>query len=112
MHEGPDAEHRAGEALLEEALNGSSIDFRRRALTNSITVMTALATRGDGVALQTRIGVQREIATGALVFIPLRDPKLRPRQLVLLSRDNSGMSEAAASLAAMLAHAIEGCSNG
>jgi DNA-binding transcriptional LysR family regulator len=99
-------------ASIEEALNGSSIDFGRRALTNSITVMADLAMRGNSVALQTRIGVQREIRSGALVFVPLRDPKLRPRKLVLLSRAKSGMSEAASSLATMLTRAIEGLSGG
>jgi hypothetical protein len=72
--------------------------------------MADLAMRGNSVALQTRIGVQREIRSGALVFVPLRDPKLRARKLVLLSRTKSGMSEAASSLAIMLTRAIEGLS--
>jgi DNA-binding transcriptional LysR family regulator len=97
---------------IEEALNGSSIDFGRRALTNSIAVMADLAMRGNGVALQTRVGVAREIRSGALVFVPLHDPKLRPRKLVLLSRAKSGMSDAAAHLATMLTRAIEGLSGG
>jgi DNA-binding transcriptional LysR family regulator len=97
---------------IEEALNGSLFDFGRRALTNSITVMADLAMRGNGVALQTRVGVQREIRSGALVFVPLRDPKLRPRKLMLLSRAKSGMSEAAAHLATMLTRAIEGLAGG
>lgn len=92
---------------LEEILSGSSIDFGRRALSNSISVMADLAMRRDGVALQTRIGVHREISSGALVFVPLRDPKLRPRKLVLVSRAKSGMSGAASSLATMLTRAIE-----
>ncbi len=99
-------------ASIEEALSGSSIDFGRRARTNSIGVMADLATRGDGVALQTRVGVQGEIARGALVFVPLRDPKLRPRKLVLMSRAKSAMSEAASSLATMLTGAIEALAAG
>lgn len=92
---------------LEEALNGSSVDFVRRALTNSISVMADLAIRRDAVALQTRLGVQREVACGSLTFVPLRDPKLRPRKLVLVSRAKSAMSGAASTLATMLTRAIE-----
>jgi hypothetical protein len=42
-----------------------------------------------------------------VVFVPFDDQKLKPRKLLLISRAKSAMSNAAASLAGMLAQAIE-----
>lgn len=92
---------------MEEALEGSVTGFMKRARTNSIELMVDLATRGLGVALQTRVGVEREIARGELVFVPVRDPKLRPRKLMLITRPKGEISEAASVLAGMLVKVIE-----
>lgn len=92
---------------IEEAMNGALVDLSRRGRTNSIGLMADLAARGLAVALQTRVGVEQEIAAGRLVFVPLRDPRLKPRKLVLIARSKTDISEAADSLAAMLARAVE-----
>lgn len=92
---------------MEEALEGSVTGFMKRTRTNSIELMVELATRGLGVALQTRVGVEREIARGELVFVPVRDPKLRPRKLMLITRPKGEISEAASVLATMLVKVIE-----
>lgn len=92
---------------VEEALTGSFVEFSRRARSNSIGVMIDLATRGLGTILQTRIGVERELARGDLVFVPLTDPRLQPRRLHLFSRPKAEISEAASALGAMLATAME-----
>jgi len=94
-------------STVEEALSGSFVEFSRRARTNSIAVMIDLATRGLGIILQTRIGVEREVARGDLVFVPLVDPRLQPRRLHLISRPKAEVSEAASALTAMLATTME-----
>jgi DNA-binding transcriptional LysR family regulator len=40
----------------------------------SIDLMRTLARDGVGVAFQTRLGLERELAAGQLVFVPLRTP--------------------------------------
>lgn len=92
---------------LDEAMADASVLVGRRAASNSIGLMVDLALDGAGIALQTRLGVEREIAEGRLVFVPVTDPKLKPRKLLLVARGRARISEAAAGLAAMLAQAIE-----
>ncbi|WP_210527652.1 LysR family transcriptional regulator [Rubellimicrobium arenae] len=94
-------------STVEEAFSGSFVEFSRRARTNSIGLMIDLAARGLGTILQTRMGVEREIERGDLVFVPLADSRLHPRRLQLLSRPKSEISEAASVLANNLAQAIE-----
>lgn len=92
---------------LDEALAAASIEPPRRAVTNSIGLMADLAADGLGIAVQTRVGVDREIRSGVLVFVPLRDPRLKPRKLLLIARAKAHISEAATSLATLLARAVE-----
>ena len=92
---------------IEDLFSNSFVEFSRRARTNSIGVMIDLAVRGLGTIMQTRVGVDREIARGDLVFIPLSDARLAPRRLHLFSRPKPEMSEAASALAANLAAAVE-----
>ena len=94
-------------AWIEEAFSRSSIDLTRRATTNSIGLMIDLAKRNLGTVLQTRVGIEEEIATGALRFVPLRDPRLSPRKLMLLSRSEKEMSDAALALGKLLIGLIE-----
>lgn len=92
---------------VDEAISRSIIDLTRRSRTNSIALMVELARLNLGIALQTRIGVEKELADGSLIFVPLRDAKLPPRRLMLLTRTEREMSEAASAFAALLARAIE-----
>jgi DNA-binding transcriptional LysR family regulator len=92
---------------IEEAFSRSFIDLTQRARTNSIGLMVDLAKRNLGTVLQTRVGIEQEIADGALKFVPLRDAKLNPRKLMLLSRSEKEMSDAASALGKLLAHSIE-----
>lgn len=94
-------------STVEDMLSGSFTEFSRRARSNSIAAMIDMARRGLGTILQTRIGAEQELASGDLVFIPLSDPRLKPRRLHLLARQKSEISEAASALAAMLAAAME-----
>jgi len=70
--------------------------------------MIEMANMDLGIVLQTRVGIEREIADGDLVFVPLRDPKISPRRLMLLARPEKEMSDAALAFGALLAEAIEG----
>ncbi len=92
---------------IESALKENALEFTPRAVTNSIHVMTDLALSGHGATFQTRVGVEREIEGGKLVFIPLSDPQLRPRKLLLIGRAKAHLPGAPAALAKMLGDAIE-----
>ena len=93
-------------AAIEEALEGGSTPVGRRATTNSIGTMVALASSGAGISIQARLGVEAEIADKRLVFVPLVASTLRPRRLVLLARNRDRLTEAGGALASMLARAV------
>ena len=92
---------------VEEAFNRSLIELTRRSWTNSIGLMVDLANMNLGTVLQTRVGIEREIADGTLVFVPVRDPKIAPRRLMLLARSEKEMPDAASAFGALLAREIE-----
>jgi DNA-binding transcriptional LysR family regulator len=92
---------------VEEALSKSLIDLTRRSRTNSIGLMVDMAKWNLGTALQTRVGIERELADGTLIFVPLRDPMLNQRRLMLLSRSEKEMSGAASAFVTLLGQAIE-----
>ena len=92
---------------VEEAFNRSLIELTRRSRTNSIGLMVDLANMNLGAVLQTRVGIEREIADGTLVFVPVRDPRIAPRRLMLLARSEKEMPDAASAFGALLAREIE-----
>lgn len=92
---------------VEEAFNRSLVDLSRRSRTNSIGLMVDLAKRNLGTVLQTRVGVEQELAEGTLKFVPLVDSRLPPRKLMLLSRSEKEMSDAASALGKLLEQAID-----
>ncbi|PWE57458.1 LysR family transcriptional regulator [Metarhizobium album] len=92
---------------IEETFSRSLTDLNRRSRTNSIGLMIEMAKRGLGTVLQTRVGIEQEIADGALIFVPLRDSKFNPRKLMLLSRSEKEMPDAASALGKLLAQMIE-----
>jgi DNA-binding transcriptional LysR family regulator len=89
-------------AWVEEAFGRTFVELNQRARTNSIGLMTDLAKRDLGTVLQTRVGIEQDIAEGTLSFVPLRDPKLQLRKLMLLSRSEKEMSNAASALGRVL----------
>jgi len=93
---------------VEEAFNRSLIELTCRSRTNSIGLMIDMANMDLGIVLQTRVGIECEIANGTLTFIPLRDPKISPRRLMLLARPEKEMSDAALAFGGLLAESIEG----
>lgn len=93
---------------VDEAISRSIIELSRRSRTNSIALMADLARRNLGIALQTSIGIERELAQGSLVFVPLRDAKIPPRRLMVLARGEREMSEAASAFATLMANTVDG----
>jgi DNA-binding transcriptional LysR family regulator len=57
--------------------------------------MAALARRGRCIAFQTVIGIEQEIASGALVFVPLANRRIPPDRLTIVHRPGSGAGPAA-----------------
>jgi DNA-binding transcriptional LysR family regulator len=92
---------------IEGALLDSRIEFDPRGVTNSIDLMAKCVTSRLGVAFQTRVGVESELRRKELVFVPLRDPALRPRRLLLASRAKTFPTEPPALLARLLTASID-----
>ena len=91
---------------LEAALAQGSTQLRPASTTNSIQLMAEFAARGLGVSFQTRVGVQVEVERKKLVFVPLTDPLLRARKLLVVTRAKAHLPAAPAAFSAMLANAI------
>lgn len=89
--------------MLEHALGRDALRLMPRLETNSVTIMSRLALAGTGVAVKTRIGLEKEIADGVLAFVPLRELASRSQRLVLFCRQDSALPPATAALADMLA---------
>ena len=94
-------------ASVEQALGRALVDLQPRARTNSIGLMVDLARRDLGTVLQTRVGIEQELAEGTLAFVPIRDVRLPPRKLMLLSRSEKEMPDAASALGRLLMDMIE-----
>ncbi len=92
--------------LLEEAAMQAGVELRIRATATSINNLVELASAGHGVTFQTRLGVQRELADGTLIYVPLRDRAIPGRRLSLMSSAQGTLSEAPAALASLLARAM------
>ena len=94
-------------ASVENALGRALVDLQPRARTNSIGLMVDLARRDLGTVLQTRVGIEQELAERTLAFVPVRDPRLPQRKLMLLSRSEKEMPDAASALGRLLIDMIE-----
>lgn len=95
-------------ASIEDALRHAFATITPRSHTNSISVMTELVLHGCGIAFQTRVGIEKELAEGKLVFVRVRDSRLRPRKLTLMARSRKGPSYTTTALADALARGLNG----
>jgi DNA-binding transcriptional LysR family regulator len=80
---------------LDAAISQSHATFHPIALSNSFQVMRALAKQGLGITFQTVIGIEANLKSGELVYVPLRDPIIEPSVLVALLRPKQKLSTAA-----------------
>ncbi|WP_421695860.1 LysR family transcriptional regulator [Aestuariivirga sp.] len=62
---------------------------------NSLRLMASLARRGSCIAFQTVIGIEQELGTGKLVFVPLTDKRLPVDRLLLVARAGAASRPAA-----------------
>jgi DNA-binding transcriptional LysR family regulator len=96
-------DHRSGvRPLLEAYLAGGSERLVPAVESSSFAVLIAFARAGAGVAFQILPGVERAVADGALVAIPLSDPPLFRGRLELIARTGRALPLAAAEFAAGL----------
>jgi DNA-binding transcriptional LysR family regulator len=77
-----------------------------RFTSNSIEFQRHILRTGLGVACLTALGFQREIASGELVWVPLRTPRLRELQIGLFIPAQRTLSPAATQVVATLTRAL------
>lgn len=75
--------------------------------SGSIELMRNLARGGVGIAFQTRLGLEAELAAGTLVFVPLRSPGALVCELGVYVRAGRAMPPALDALIRLMAEAIE-----
>lgn len=92
---------------VDQAFSSSFDGFEQRSRTNSIAMMVDLCIKGQGVIMQTALGVQSEIINGQLLFIPLSEARLQKRRLSLVGRPKRETSDAASALCSSLSYAVD-----
>ena len=80
--------------LLDEALQAGGIRRPAAMEANSLRVMSALARNGNCVAFQTVVGIERDLADGTLIFIPVNDKALVSNEFQLVRRSGREISPA------------------
>jgi len=85
-------------AALEPALARLGRAIVTRAEADSLRLTAALVAAGAGVGFMTRVGIERALAAGELVWIPLTDPDLLPDHLDVVARDRAVPSLAVVAL--------------
>jgi DNA-binding transcriptional LysR family regulator len=85
--------------------------FRNRATarftSNSIEFQRGMLGSGLAVACLTRLGFQRELASGALVWVPLAAPQMRGLQIGLFIPERRTLSPAAAPVVSVLSRQLK-----
>ncbi len=80
---------------------------RARFTSNSIEFQRRILRTGLGVACLTRLGFQREIASGELVWVPLASPRFAELQIGLFIPAQRTLSPAASQVVATLTRALQ-----
>jgi DNA-binding transcriptional LysR family regulator len=73
---------------LNAMLDDSDIISAPAACSNSFQLMRALAKYNFGIAFQTKVGIEEEIRTKKIVYVPLSDRRLKPSVLSILVRNH------------------------
>ncbi len=82
-------------AVLDTVLRRLDSQPRLRLEANSLRVMSTLASDGELVAFQTRVGIEKDLAEGRLVFIPLSDSGLPADRFMVVRQTGRALSPAA-----------------
>jgi DNA-binding transcriptional LysR family regulator len=85
-------------AALEPALARVGRTLTVRAESDSLRLTAALVDAASAIGFMTRIGIERELAAGVLVWVPLADPDLLPDHLGVVARERAVPSLAVAAL--------------
>ncbi|MGV1855759.1 LysR family transcriptional regulator [Rhizobium rhizogenes] len=72
--------------IVHAAMSRASLELHPAIACNSAEVIKAMVREGLGLALKSAVGLEREIASGELVFVPLRE-KLEQRLFLLHKTD-------------------------
>jgi DNA-binding transcriptional LysR family regulator len=73
-------------AIVDRALGRRAIAPKYLVECNSLRMMASLARQGRCIAFQTRIGIEDDLKTRKLVFIPLTDRALPADRLMIVRR--------------------------
>ncbi len=73
-------------AAIEPMIDRHRRQLHLRGVCNSLRLMTALVRRSHSVGFLTKVGIERELRTGELVWIPLEEPDLVPDHLMVIGR--------------------------
>lgn len=92
---------------VDQVFSSSFDGFDQRSRTNSIAMMVDLCIKGQGIIMQTALGVRSEIMNGQLLFIPLSEARLQKRRLSLVGRPKREISDAASALCNSLSYAVD-----
>jgi DNA-binding transcriptional LysR family regulator len=71
--------------LLERVIGDSALEVQPAIVSANRDFTISLAQLGAGVAFQTTLGIERELAEGSLSFVPLVDPDLKPSHLTVIT---------------------------
>lgn len=82
-------------AWLDAAVAGSAVQFHMVVCSNSFQLMRELARNGMGIIFQTTIGIEDELRSRELVYVPLGDSAISPSVLVALVRAKQELHAAA-----------------
>lgn len=73
-------------ALLDRAFVGRALAQQPAFECNSLRLMATLARMGSCIAFQPTTGIERDLAEGTLVWIPVSDSSLPPDRMVIVCR--------------------------
>lgn len=93
-------------ALLDRATAGLARQPQPAFECNSLRLMASLARRGSCIAFQTPVGIEQELASGALVFVPLQDRRLAADRLMIVRRSGQGGRPAADAFVSLAAERL------
>lgn len=82
-------------AIMESEFAQSGARFKPRLVSNSLEFMRSMALAGIGIGFFTPVGFIEEIRSGALVHVPLAEPRLADSAIGIMVPRNKRLSPAA-----------------
>lgn len=82
-------------SVIESALRKRAVELEPVATSTNRDFVIGMAQFGAGIAIRTTVGIERELRDGSLVFVPLKEPGLKPRLLTAMTHTETTLSSAA-----------------